>query len=375
MNGKLSFRLVICFLSLAILVSCSANSPAEPEKTLQEKLQSALDDSLSRHAGKGASAAVSIPGKEIWRGTSGISHEGVPVRTEMKFAIASITKSFTATLVLKLVEEGRLSLDDRIDNWIPPLPNIAGTITVRQLLNHTSGLYNLALHPDLKAAVLADLTRSWKPEELLTQFVLEPYCAPGAGWNYSNTNYIILGMITEQITGSTLTQQLRSRFFTPLKLQNTFVDAEEETPGVIAHPWYDLNEDGVYVDISDYPRTASSSTGWAAGAIYSTPEDLVRWSNALLHDRTVLGQSTLDQMLDFLPLPGGLGSGLGIFIADRFLDGVQGIGHDGGTAGFSARMVYMPASGVSIAVCVNKNDYDCHNDIARALATVVLEDQ
>ncbi|MFH1196472.1 MAG: serine hydrolase domain-containing protein [bacterium] len=351
------------------MISCST----DPEVSIEQELQNALDNELRNYNGKGATAAVLLPGREIWVGATGISHEGAPITKDMVFCIASVTKSFTATLILQLMEEGKLSLGDSLKKWLPDFPNINSNITIKQLLNHTSGIFNYTMNPEYDTKLDADLSKLWTPEETITTFVLNPYCVPGAGYNYSNTNYLLLGMIIKEVTGSTVSNELRSRILSPLGLNLSYLPVEETERGTRAHPWLDFNDDNQLEDCSALPQTAVYSINWTAGAIHSTAEELVRFSNALLHEKTLLTQTTIDQMLDFYPVGGGLGYGLGISITPDFLEGVQGIGVDGASPGYGARMVYIPSAGISITVMINMDEgYDCKAAISRALAQVAL---
>jgi D-alanyl-D-alanine carboxypeptidase len=162
------------------MISCST----DPEVSIEQEFQNALDNELRNYNGKGATAAVVFPGREMWVGASGISHEGTPISKDMVFCIASVTKAFTATLILQLMEEGKLSLSDSLKKWLPDFQNIDKNITIKQLLNHTSGIYNYSMNPEYNTKLNADLSKLWTPEETITTFVLNPYCAPGDGYNY-----------------------------------------------------------------------------------------------------------------------------------------------------------------------------------------------
>jgi len=371
---KPSFRLVIVFLTLSILVSCSANSPAEPERTLAEKLQEALDRELALHQVRGASAAVIVPGHATWLGTSGISHENVPIEAGMIFGIGSMTKNFMATIILQLAEEGVLTLDDTVQQWLAPLPNIDGGITIRQLLNHTSGLYDFTEHPDWGEGILADMERIWSPEETISAFVLDPVFAPGAGYEYSSTNYLVIGMIVEEATGTPVSVQLRNRILGPLGLTVSFFSVEEEIVGTLAHRWGDIDEDGQLEDLSAYSRNALDSMLWASGALYSTAENMARYSRALFN-RALFTQSSLDQMLTWIPYPHNpaLGYGFGILVIPDFVPGVLAYGHDGTVPGYKGRWAYLPDHGVHIVVFLNEDNYECLTAITIALANVALE--
>jgi D-alanyl-D-alanine carboxypeptidase len=348
-------------------------APASPEARYQQ----ALDRELGLHGGVGASAAVMIVGRPPWTGASGTSDGSAPITPEMLFGIASVTKTFVATVVLQLAEEGLVDLDDPVERWLAPLPNIDGSATIRQLLNHTSGVFDFADHPDFLAAISADPTRRWTPLEVLSEFVLEPYAAPGVQFHYSSTGYLLLGLIVEQAGGGLVSVQIRERILTPLDLDDTFFAVEEAVGSEAAHPWADLDLDGLLEDVSFVPRTSIESAGWASGALYSSARDVARFLAALMQGE-LLSAPSLDEMLAFVPATSTVSVGLGIQKLENFADGLPGVGHDGGTFGYTARMICLPDRGVFIAVLVNQSSPDPETDyltidaVSRALAAEAL---
>jgi len=363
------------FVVGALLVgwSCS-DGGMSPEQTLARDLQRALDEELAAHGGIGASAAVLAPGLGVWEGASGVSFGTTPVTSDMLFGLGSVTKSFVATLVLRLVEEGVLGLDDSLGEWLPDLPNVASAITIRQLLNHTSGVADFTKSPAWVPAILADLERVWSPEETITSFVSAPLFAPGAGYQYSSTNYLLVGMVVEAATGRDAAGELRSRVLTRAALAHVFFGVEEPIAGTVAHRWEDIDGDGDLDDLSSLSPNALESTLWTAGALYATARDVVEYSSALFGGR-LLSPASLAAMLDWIPYPNNpaLGYGFGVLIIPHFLPGVLGYGHDGTVPGFKARWVYMPEHGIHIVVLLNKDDYECLTAITSRLAEVAIQ--
>jgi len=378
MKKKLFFnRLVLGLLTFNLMLWIEVVA-AVSSLTLADKLQQVLDTELARQNGIGVSAAVIIPGRTPWHGVSGVSHGTTSITTDMLFGIGSITKSFMAALILQLAEEGKLSLEDPLSKYLASYPNIDSTITIRQLLTHTSGIYHFTDHDSIWDTIFANQLRLWTPEEILASFVLQPYFSPGTGWHYSNTNYILLGMIVEVITGSKVSTELRHRFLDPLGLTRTFFDIEEQITGVLAHRWYDSSGDGTPDDISFIIRTSEYSAYWATGAMVSTADDVARWSQALFRGN-VLNQSSLDQMLTFhSPTPGEpmmVGYGLGtVKFLPVLIAGEEAFGHGGWVFGHSTVIVYFPEYGVSISILLNKNNEIGLAAIADALVRVVIND-
>jgi len=348
---------------------------ADANLTLDEELQHVLDAELDRQNGIGISVAIRMPRRSPWHGVSGVSYDTTPLTSSMLFGIGSVTKNFVAALILQLAEEGKLSLDDALETYLPNYANINSAITIRQLLNHTSGVFDFIKHPSIWDTIFANPFKLWTPEEILETFVLQPYFTPGTGWHYSSTNYTLLGMIVKEITGSKVSTELRERFFNPLGLDNTFFDIEEPITGTIAHRWYDISGDGIPDDISFLIRTSEYSAYWTASAIFTTAADLAKWSHALFRG-DVLRDSSLDQMLAFhSPTPGEpliTGYGLGtIKVAPGIISGEEAFGHSGWVFGYSTAMLYFPEHDVSMAILMNKNNEIGLAELASSLIRVV----
>ena len=352
---------VLALTAFSVSPAVSAKPKSQPELPFTKEMQEVLVNGLKRYNGKGISVAVIVPGHKMWIGVSGVSHGTTPIKPETLFDAGSITKNFVAALTLKLVEESLLTLDDPLHKWLPDYPNIDNTITIRQLLNHTSGLYSLqgpsAIRPALK-----DPERLWTPKEVLTTLVGKPHFPKGTGWQYSNTGYILLGMIIEKATGSKIATELRNRFWKPLGLDSMFFAIQEALPVNIAHGWIDLNGDKVLDDFSVFPRTAFQSIFQGAGGIFSTPEDLANWTHALFHERIVVSKGSLQQMLAFhsptsKPAIDGYGLGVQRF-TPRIFNELEMWGHAGNSPGYSAFMWYLPEYSVSIALIANREQVE-----------------
>jgi D-alanyl-D-alanine carboxypeptidase len=316
-------------------------TPPQPVDTqtaqaLQNTLDQVLDDTV------GASAAV--VGDKAWYGASGLANirTNTPVKPEDRFQIGSITKTFVATTVLQLAEEGKLSLEDTIDKHLPDeiislLPD--NDITVRQLLNHTSGIADY-LRPLLDFGI--NLFREWQPEDLIELVAGKPLSFdPGASWFYSNTNYILLGQIVENVTGRSIASEVRTRILEPLKLDNTFFADTEEVPGGFVSGYWDIDNDGDLNDVSSFNLTIFGSSG----SIVSNNEDLADFGKGLF-EGILLKPASLNQMLTFEEATGSRTfSGYGLGVARlKTSDGELIYGHNGLTLGYRANMWYVPDS-------------------------------
>jgi D-alanyl-D-alanine carboxypeptidase len=319
----------------------------------------------------GAVLAVHLPNGATWSGASGLAdrESGVGMETATQVRIGSISKMFTAVVVLQLVEEDVLDLDAPVATWLPDLLPNGDAITVRQLLQHTSGLYDYLEDRRFVAEAYQEPERTWAPQELVayaTQF--PPSFAPGAEnrWDYSSTNYVVLGMIVEQVTGHTLGQELRQRIFEPLALRHTYAVPEETVAGPQAHG-YSKGDDQTDV---------AMSFAFATANIVTTVDDLGRFGSALFASRLlepeslVLMQQFVDGkgQYDMPELAYGLGlmqSSLPSASDDRI------IGHIGGFGGFRAALWYAPESDMLVVLSVNQASTD-PNELAAQVFGALL---
>jgi D-alanyl-D-alanine carboxypeptidase len=354
-------RLTLIVLLVIILLTACAKPAAEtaspasqPELPFALKLQDALDNGLKQYGGMGISVAIIVPGYQTWQGVSGVSHGTIPITPDTLFSAGSINKMYTAVTILKLAEEGVLSLDDPLHKWLPEYPQVDGDITIRQLLNHTGGIFDMVRHPDYWQAMLSDTAQVWVPEDIITNFLLEPYFPKGTDWHYSTPGYILLRLIIKEATGSELSTVYRERLLKPLELDHTVLAGEEQLPENTAHGWFDVDGDGEYDDLPDFN---SFNTG-IGGAIYASASDLTRWSHALFSQRRLLNEASFEQMLTFHspnpgePLVSGYGLGVMRFSPELF-NGQEIWGHGGNAPGYAAGCLYLAAYDVSIGIMVN----------------------
>lgn len=212
----------------------------------------------------------------------------VPLHGGDRFRAGSITKTFVAVVVLQLVAEHRLSLDDTVEHWLPGLVPSGSRITVRELLGHTSGLADYAGNATFLLRTVTAPRRRWSPRELVLVALGDGSVArPGERYLYASTNYILLGLVVERVTGTTLERQLQRRIFGPLGLRATSFAAGSSIPGRHANGYMPSQHDGIVGSLATARdrSTASASWGWAAGAIVSTAPDLSRFFGALLQSR------------------------------------------------------------------------------------------
>ena len=374
MKLKIFTLAIVLFTTfLFILTSCSYGD----KNTIEEKLQKVLDDGISKYDVRGVSVVVIFPDQKVWKGVSGISHDTVSIKSNMLFAIGSITKNVVAALTLKLAEEGMLSLDDPLSKWLPAYPYVDSNITIRQLLNHTSGIYifwdNQKIWDDLKK----DREKVWTPEEVLS-YIKEPCFAPGEGWRYSNTNYLLLAMIITKVTGSNISTEFRKRFWQPLNIENAYLSIEEVIPDNQAHVHGDnFNNDGSNLDLTFLPRASHESITYGSAGLFMTAENLARWCNALFEGE-VLHRESINEMLKFVdigfgPRKRGYGLGVELFMR-RISSGERAIGHSGANIGTSVYMVHLPEHHFTVVVMINDFNHKCSQAITKDLIANVLRE-
>ena len=237
---------LILFIVIIFFLSCSGDK----NLPLEQKLQNVIDNGIDKYNVNGVSAAIIFSENKKWTGTSGISHDTVTIKPNMPFMIGSTTKNIIAALTLKLVEQGKLSLEDPLSKWLPEYPHVNSDITIRQLLNHSSGIYMFWSNKKIWADLEKDKSKIYTAEEVLT-YIKEPYFEPGEGFRYSNTNYLLMAMIITKATNSTLSSELKKHFWQPLNINSARLSLEEKIPDNQVHVYGDyFNNDGSYLDLT-----------------------------------------------------------------------------------------------------------------------------
>jgi D-alanyl-D-alanine carboxypeptidase len=350
-----SRRLLIAVLPLALMaaaipVGAHAMEPTPIDSELADKLQTRLDTWRKNHRAPGVAAAVRLPDGSRWVGVSGTRTTGKhakAVAADTPFAVASLTKTFMAALILQLREEGDLWLGTKISRWLPDYPK-ADKITVKMLLNHRSGIFDYFAHPAYERKVFGRPKHRWRAQEILA--LRGPrYCAPGKCYRYSNTNYVLLGRIVNKITGANPAHNIRERFLEPLGLADTYFQGQEPVEAFAAKGYWATS--GGWRGFSDgsklRPNTSGATVANAAGAIVSSVRDISDWQDALLGGE-VLQRKSLELMLQFHP-----SSGYGLGMRRAVLDGHKGIGHGGSLRGYHSVMYRLPDRDLDVVVLTN----------------------
>ena len=290
----------------------------------------------------------------------------IALKPKDRMLAGSIGKTYVSAVMLQLVQEEKVSLDAKISSWLGReawflrLPN-ANDVTLKMLMNHSSGIPEHVLNKDFIAAMKKDPDRIWKPEELLTYiFDAKPLFAAGHGFSYADTNYILVGMIFERVTGKTVYGEVERRILKPHKLERTIPSDRRILPDVISG--YSMPNSPFGFEgrvIVDRKFIINPQMEWTGGGFASTAEDLARWAK-LLYEGKVLKQSALDQMLTGVEANqgrgGGAGNKYGLAVQIRTSEWGTSYGHGGWFPGYRSEMEYFPQYRVAIAVQFNTDD-------------------
>jgi D-alanyl-D-alanine carboxypeptidase len=333
-------------------------------ETVEQEFRIAGTDMTTSSRVFGTLMGVYIPEEGQWFGGSGVANleTGQPMSemVDRQYRIGSVTKSFTAMLILQLAQEGRLNLDDTLSAWLPEVWGIVPNpdqIRVRHLLNHTSGICSFTVTEGWLTAYLLNDPRIWDPLDLVRIVYDEP-CAPQTSlgeFNYSNTNMVLLGLIAERATGHTWESEIEERFIQRLGLTGTRIPrtGEIELPeGAITDYWNLALETGGIIPFNEWTPVGSiePSLVWSSGGIISTVRDLTRWIRAVATGE-LLNFKTEEEQFDWITTHvGNLNAGLGIFQNDS--TGMRE--HKGGIGGFGGLASYDVDSG-AVLVGVSNN--------------------
>jgi D-alanyl-D-alanine carboxypeptidase len=354
--NRLATILAVACAALAVGVpAASAKAPvsaAPPKAPVADGLQRQLDQVVAAGA-PGVVALVHEHGRTI-RLAGGFANTRTKTRMRPsdRFRVGSVTKTFVATAVLQLAGEGRLSLDDSVERWLPgEVPNGAA-ISVRQLLNMTSGIYDYLNDGDdsVLRRELADPNVRWAPADLVAIATAHaPRFAPGTSWSYSNTGYIVLGQIAEKAAGRPIADVLRDRIFAPAGLRATSFETGPQIAGRHAHG-YDVLGGKRVRDVSVLDQTWA----WTAGAIVSNADDLARFYRALLAGR-LLRPDLLRTMKTTVPMGGGAprGYGYGAGIYTQPMPCGTAWGHNGSTPGYLSNVLNSSGGARQVVILVN----------------------
>lgn len=331
--------------TLLLLLICQIAPPSfAAERSFEEGATERLR-AVTAGDTSGVAVLVAREGKIVFQGGFGFAdiEKKTPITPETKFRIGSISKQFTAAAVVRLAEQGKLSLEDSLAKYFPDFPH-AADVTLRQLLTHTSGLHSYTDKPEFIGRVKEPI----EPAKLIAWFQNDPPdFAPGKGFHYNNSAYFLLGEIVAKVSGKSLGDHLQATFFEPLEMKDTGTYVNTTPPAGMASGYSFANEK------LDPALDWDMSWAGGAGALYSTVGDLFRWNEALFGGR-VLSEASLEAATTPVELPAevdGMKYGYGLMMLE--VRRLPGVGHGGGLNGWSTYLLRLPEQHCTVVVLTN----------------------
>ena len=360
-----TFVLGLTTLTVPHLVTFTAQAQTQLSPELKGKIDKLATDTLAKSGVPSASVAVVKDGQIVYQKAYGDARlePKTPATPEMRYSIGSISKQFTAAAILRLQEQGKLSLDDKVSRFIPDLTR-ANEVTIRQLLSHTSG-YQDYWPQDY---VMPMMLKPVNAQKIMDQWARKSLdFEPGAKWQYSNTNYVIAGVIIEKASGKPLLQFLREQVFTPLAMKTVANIDEQKLPET---------------DPTGYLRYAlgplrpapKEGPGWlfAAGELAMTAEDLAKWDISIMEQK-LLKPASYREFEREVQLNNGLGTRYGLGVSVGMEAGHRSVSHGGEVSGFTAENVVFPDERVAVVVLTNQDAASASGDIAHGIVPLLFE--
>lgn len=362
-------RAILCsaFRLATLILACScarANAQTLLPDEMQHKIDKVATDALAKTGVPSASVAVVKDGQIAYLRAYGNARldPATPAKPEMRYSIGSISKQFTAAAILLLQEQGKLSLDDKVAKFIPSLTR-ANEVTIRQLLSHTSGYQDYWPQDYLMPMMLQPVTA----QKILDTWARKPLdFEPGTRWQYSNTNYIIAGLIVEKASGEPLLQFLQEKVFTPLNMK-WVADTDKAKLGDTDPTGYQR-----YALAPPHPAPKEGS-GWlfAAGELAMPAEDLAKWDISIINQKLMRPASYQEFETEVL-LKNGLGTGYGLGVAVSSEFGHRSLSHGGEVMGFTSENVVFPDERLAVVVLTNQDAAGASGAIAGGIAPLLL---
>jgi D-alanyl-D-alanine carboxypeptidase len=341
-----------------------ANAQSLPPE-LQQKIDKIATDTLAKSEAPSISIAVVKDGRIAYVHAYGNASldPATPAKADMRYSIGSVSKQFTATAILLLQEQGKLSLDDKVSKFVPGLTR-ANEISIRELLSHTSG-YQDYWPQDYVFPMMLEPVTAQKILEIWAHKPLD--FEPGTQWQYSNTNYVIAGVIVEKASGMSLVQFLREKVFVPLRMKSV-ADVNEAKLGNGDPKGY------LRYALGPLRPAPKEGTGWlfAAGELAMSAEDLAKWDVSIIEQKVLQPASYL-QLESATLLRNGLGTGYGLGIGISRQSGHRALAHSGGVSGFTSQNIVFPDEGAAVVAFTNEDSSNASAAVAREIAPLLLE--
>ena len=350
--------------------SSLAAAPVSKQDVLNQKLQQILDKQVAQGV-PGVTMYIKKANGWTWSGASGFSvlNGQVPMKASDRFRIMSITKTFVATVVLQLAQEGKLSLDNTIDKLLPEaianrIPN-HNQITVRHLLNHTSGLFNYTNNERYNQETFSEGTVENVIDWAFGKGSKPPSFAPGKGYEYCDTNAIVAELVVQHVTGHPLAVEIRDRILTPLKLNNTYMERveKEAVAGSGFVHGYTVNIKKDHIPVTKDVTDSGDVVGTGDGGLISNAEDLALFAKGLFTPGTLLNKTFFNQMVNFNKHH----VGLGVFEEPT----IKAWGHSGGWHGYYSQMYFLPDQNLAAVALANGSNVNLKHLLKEALSLLL----
>ncbi len=361
-----SVLLLHCFALVITLTfaACPVIAQTQLSADLRERIDKLATDTLAKSGVPSASVAIVKDGQIAYVNAYGNARiePRTPATAEMRYSIGSISKQFTATAILMLQEQGKLSLDDKVGKFIPDLTR-ANEITIRQLLSHTSGYQDYWPQDYVMPMMIEPVTA----ERILELWAHKPLdFEPGTKWQYSNTNYVIAGVIMEKAGGKPLLQYMREKVFTPLEMKSV-ANIDQEKLGDTDPTGY------LRYALGPLRPAPKEGKGWlfAAGELAMQARDLARWDISII-DQKLMKPSSYREFETEVLLKNGLGTHYGLGVDVGTAAGHRALSHGGEVSGFTAQNVVFPEERVAVAVLTNQDAASAAQEIANGIAPLLL---
>ena len=356
---------IIALVSLSLVSATNAIAQADASPELRERIDKLATDVLASSGVPSASIAVVRDGKIIYVKAYGSARlePQMPATTSMRYSIGSISKQFTAVAMLLLQEQGKLSLDDKVGKFIPDLTR-ANEVTIRQLLSHTSGYQDYWPQDYVMPMMLQPVTAT----KILDMWARKPLdFDPGTKWQYSNTNYVIAGVIIEKVSGKPLLQFLQEKVFSPLGMASV-ANTDQKKLG-------DTDPTG-YMRYALGPLRVApkEGAGWlfAAGELAMTAEDLAKWNISIM-DQRLLKPASYRELEREVQLNNGFGTRYGLGVSLAMEGGHRAVSHGGEVSGFVSESVVFPDERVSVVTLTNQDASSAASDIAHGIVPLLFQ--
>ena len=352
--------LIVLFVMIATSASAQTQLPAD----LTEKIDKVVTDTLSRTGVPSASIAIVKDGQIAYVKAYGDARiePKTPATPAMRYSIGSISKQFTAAAILLLQEQGKLSLDDKVAKYIPDLTR-ANEVSIRQLLSHTSGYQDFWPQDYVMPMMLQPVTA----QKIMDLWAKKPLdFEPGTKWQYSNTNYVIAGVIIEKVSRLPLLKFLQEKVFTPLGM-NSVADIDQERLGDTDPIGY------MRYALGPLRLAPKEGKGWlfAAGELAMPAQDLAKWDISIM-DQKLLKPSSYREMGADTSLKNGLATNYGLGVSVNSAGGRRALSHGGEVSGFTAQNVVYPDDRAAIVVLVNQDAASAAGPIAGGIGQLLF---